>query len=234
MQCVGTAVTVLVPCVLWWWVWRVGSLSRSSHTRRGAAVTVDVVCVLQSWSLCPVLWWWVQRVGSRSRSLCCVYRGHGCGASGRSRGLRACGMGLWSLSMWHMCCGHGHGCGALGHGRGLCTHGMGLRSLSMWCMCRSHGLHAMCRDRGCSTSGCSCGCCHCAVCVIVVAFVLRVVSLLLSPPDPKLPWWRAWSNELREEMHRRRRSRRVPPGQVDKLPSSWTITVTAASSVRAP
>jgi len=56
----------------------------------------------------------------------------------------------------------------------------------------------------------------------------------LSPPDQRLPWWRAWSNELREEMHRKRRSRRVPPGQVDKLPSSWTITVTAAPSVRAP
>jgi hypothetical protein len=56
----------------------------------------------------------------------------------------------------------------------------------------------------------------------------------LSPPDRRLPWWRAWSNELREEMHWRRRNRRVPPEQVDKLPSSWTVTLIAASSVRAP
>ena len=42
----------------------------------------------------------------------------------------------------------------------------------------------------------------------------------LSPPDQRLPWWRAWSNELREEMYRRRRNRRVPPGQVELL-AGW-------------
>ena len=56
-------------------------------------------------------------------------------------------------------------------------------------------------------------------------------SKSLSSPDPRLPWWRAWSNELREEMHQRRRNRRSPPGQVDKLPSSWSVTLAAASRV---
>jgi hypothetical protein len=53
----------------------------------------------------------------------------------------------------------------------------------------------------------------------------------LSPPGQRLPEWRVWSNELREEMHQRRRDRRRPPGQVDKLPSSWSVTLNAASFV---
>ena len=59
----------------------------------------------------------------------------------------------------------------------------------------------------------------------------KLVRWMLSPPSQGLPWWRAWSNELREEMHRRRGDRRMPPGQVDKLPSSWSVTLNAVLSV---
>jgi hypothetical protein len=54
---------------------------------------------------------------------------------------------------------------------------------------------------------------------------------VMSSPDQRLPWWQVWSNKLREEMHRRRGDRRRPPGQVDKLPSSWSVTLNAVSSV---
>jgi hypothetical protein len=57
---------------------------------------------------------------------------------------------------------------------------------------------------------------------------------VMLPPERKLPWWRAWSNELREEMHQRRKDRGAPPGQVDKLPSSWSVTLSAVSSAPTP
>jgi hypothetical protein len=77
------------------------------------------------------------------------------------------------------------------------------------------------------------------VCVCVV-LMLRLAgsktggvgaNKMLSPPGQRLPEWRVWSNELQEEMHQRRRDRRRPPGQVDKLPSSWSVTLNAALPV---
>jgi len=57
---------------------------------------------------------------------------------------------------------------------------------------------------------------------------------VMSPPECELPWWQAWSNELREEMHQRRRNRGAPPRQVDKLPSSWSVSFNAAVPVPVP
>jgi hypothetical protein len=52
----------------------------------GAAVTVDAVCVSQLQSSCPV---------------CC---GGGCSTWGHGCGLHTCGIGLWSPSIWCVCC----------------------------------------------------------------------------------------------------------------------------------
>jgi hypothetical protein len=88
-QCVVcVAVVVFAPCLLWSQVQCVGSWSWSSHAQHEAAITVDVVCVLWSWSSCHVC------------------HGHRCAALGHGCDLCMCGMGPQSQLMRCMCHDH--------------------------------------------------------------------------------------------------------------------------------